>query len=77
MDLGSPYGIVLRRDVYTLFTDSLDSAARLWKDFKTFGLPHGEGYARETEEWVSLISAFEDEYAAAQKIIIDRSRSKK
>lgn len=77
VDLGSPYGMVLRKDVYGLYTEDLDHAARLWKEFKTFGLPHGKGYLDENEEYVALISAFEDEYSAVQKIVMDRARSKK
>lgn len=34
----------------------------LWKDYKKFGLAHGLGPANETEEYISIIRAFEDEY---------------
>lgn len=77
MDLGSPYGIVLRKDVYPLYTEDLDHAVRLWQDYRRFGLPHGAGYASEPEDWLALISAFETEREEAERIVIDRARSKK
>ncbi len=76
VDLGSPYGLVKRKDIYPLYTEDLNQAVRLWKDYKRFGLPHGEGYASETEEYITLISAFEDDYDEVIKII-SQSKTKR
>lgn len=38
----------------------------LWQDFRKFGLPHGRGPADETEEYITLIRAFETEYTKAE-----------
>ncbi len=65
MNLGS-HGILKRKDVYGyLDTEGLNEAVLLWKDYKRFGLAHGRGPADETEEYISLIRAFEDEYDEA------------
>jgi len=37
----------------------------IWKEYGRFGLPHGSGPAGETWEYITLISAFEDEKEAA------------
>lgn len=69
VDLGAPYGLMTRREIYRLYTDDLEHAVGLWKDFRRFGLPHGGGCAGECEEYVALIRAFEDEYEAALSIV--------
>lgn len=74
MNLGSPYGIVRRSSIYELYTEALDDAVSLWKDYRRFSLPHGSGYANETEEYMTLIRAFEDEYEEAQADAIRRAR---
>ena len=76
VDLGSPYGLVKRKDIYPLYTEDLTNAVMLWKDYRRFGLPHGGGYAAETEEYITLISAFEDEYDEGVRIITQRNRER-
>ncbi len=58
------HGILKRKDIYPLLTDDLFEWARRWKDYKRFGLPHGK-VADETEEFMVIVSAFEDEYEDA------------
>lgn len=76
VDLGSPYGVVKRCDIYPLYTEDLTNAVMLWKDYRRFGLPHGGGYAAEAEEYITLISAFEDEYDEGVRIITQRNRER-
>lgn len=73
VDLGAPYGLVPRREVYPLYTDDLDHAVRLWKDFRRFGLPHGGGSAGECEEYMALIRAFENEYETVLSMVKERT----
>lgn len=57
-----------------MYTEALDNAVLLWKDYRKFGLPHGSGYANETEEYIALIRAFEDEYEEAQADAIKKAK---
>lgn len=43
-------------------------------DYKKFGLAHGKGPAEESEEYIALIRAFEDEYADAEAEAIRKSK---
>ena len=76
VDLGPPYGIVLRKDLYPLYTDDLYHVIRLWQDFRKFGLPHGGGYANESEEYIAVISALEDEYNETVSYLTKKSARK-
>lgn len=76
VDLGKPFGVVTRRQVTDCYTQDLDDAVRLWKDWQRFGLPHGGGYADETEEWLTVVSAFEDDREAVVAMINKRKGGK-
>lgn len=58
------HGILKRKDIYPLFTDDLSYWINKWKEYKRFGLPHGR-LCDETEEYITIINAFEDEYEDA------------
>ena len=79
VNLGSR-GIFKRKELYPFMdADGLDEAVILWKDYKRFGLAHGKGAAEETEEYMSLIRAFEDEYddAVREKTLEAREAGRK
>lgn len=65
IDLGH-HGLLRRVDIYPLLNTKLDEAVMIWQDFRKFGLPHGKGPANETEEYITLIRAFEAEYNRAE-----------
>jgi len=57
--------VITRSELKTYLTDELFEAVEIWKEYGRFGLPHGSGPAGETWEYITLISAFEDEKEAA------------
>lgn len=48
-----------------LLTDDLWAAIKVWKDYKRFGLPNGQGPLEENHETILIINGFEDEYEDA------------
>jgi hypothetical protein len=57
---------VRRKDIKKYVTSDLFEAVQLWKEYTRFGLFHGCGPAGETWEYITLISAFEDEMEAVR-----------
>lgn len=57
--------MIRRGDLKDYLTDDLYEAIDIWKEYTRFGLPHGGGVAAETFEYITLVSAFEDEKEAA------------
>nr|WP_319473033.1 hypothetical protein [uncultured Sphaerochaeta sp.] len=57
--------MIRRGDLESYLTDDLYEAIDIWKRYTRFGLFHGSGEAAETDEYITLISAFEDEREAA------------
>lgn len=70
------YIFVKRRAIPEILSDEFNrSAWNEWCRWKRFGLPHGaDGWMRERALWVACMEVIDEEYAAAQRIKIQRRR---
>lgn len=57
---------IRRGDIPEYFNETFLTGYKCWKEFKTFGIPHGRGYINERLIWQTVVGIIEEEFNLAQ-----------